>query len=207
MDINYTLSIMPQEEAYYHLASVMEQLSNACKDLMTSLYFTSSITFYFEDLAKVTCLQKSAFSPPVPPELKGVCTRGGIVFDMTRPRLGYLWEIGVGHDPLTPELVAERGYNLRNKSHILTLEVPLFTVGYTYEDINLRHFYGIFEIHSRDSRTSEIQTATTTRCLFRRDQLISEYPSITCMLCFCIRLSSAALIDLLSFQSVQLMGS
>jgi hypothetical protein len=70
---------------------------------------------------------------PVPPELKGVCTRGGIVFDMTQPRLGYLWEIGVGHDPLTPELVAERGYNLRNQSHILTLEVPLFTVGYTYE--------------------------------------------------------------------------
>uniref|UniRef100_A0AAZ3P1G5 ZP domain-containing protein n=1 Tax=Oncorhynchus tshawytscha TaxID=74940 RepID=A0AAZ3P1G5_ONCTS len=134
MDMNYTLSIMPQEEAYYHLASVMEQL--------------------------------------IPPELKGVCTRGGIVFDMTQPRLGYLWEIGVGHDPLTPELVAERGYNLRNESHILTLEVPLFTVGYTYEDINLRHFYGIFEIHSRDSRTSEIQTATATRCLFRRDQLI-----------------------------------
>ncbi|XP_023829988.1 uncharacterized protein [Salvelinus sp. IW2-2015] len=137
MDMNYTLSIMPQEEAYYHLASVMEQLSNA-----------------------------------FPPELKGVCTRGGIVFDMTQPRLGYLWEIGVGHDPLTPELVAERGYNLRNESHILTLEVPLFTVGYTYEDINLRHFYGIFEIHSRDSRTLEIQTATATRCLFRRDQLI-----------------------------------
>ncbi|CDQ67026.1 unnamed protein product [Oncorhynchus mykiss] len=34
MDMNYTLSIMPQEEAYYHLASVMEQLSDACKDLI-----------------------------------------------------------------------------------------------------------------------------------------------------------------------------
>lgn len=34
MDMNYTLSIMPQEEAYYHLASVMEQLSNACKYLI-----------------------------------------------------------------------------------------------------------------------------------------------------------------------------
>ncbi|KAK6295342.1 hypothetical protein J4Q44_G00345680 [Coregonus suidteri] len=137
MDINYTLSIMPQEEAYYHLASVVEQLSDA-----------------------------------FPPELKGVCTGRGIVFDMNQPRLGYLWEIGVGHDPLTPELVAERGYNLRNESHSLTLEVPLFTVGYTYEDINLRHFYGTFEVLSRDSKTLEIQTATATRCLFRRDQLI-----------------------------------
>ncbi|CAB1343049.1 unnamed protein product [Coregonus sp. 'balchen'] len=122
MDINYTLSIMPQEEAYYHLASVVEQLSDA-----------------------------------FPPELKGVCTGRGIVFDMNQPRLGYLWEIGVGHDPLTPEL-----------------------------DINLRHFYGTFEVLSRDSKTLEIQTATATRCLFRRDQLISEYPSVTRMLCFCI---------------------
>lgn len=69
----------------------------------------------------------------------------------------------------------------------------LWAKTFSFQDINLRHFYGIFEIHSRDSRTLEIQTATATRCLFRRDQLISEYPSITRMLCFCIGMSSAAL--------------
>uniref|UniRef100_A0A3P8ZLR7 ZP domain-containing protein n=1 Tax=Esox lucius TaxID=8010 RepID=A0A3P8ZLR7_ESOLU len=137
VDINYTLSIMPQEEPYFHLASVVKQLSDE-----------------------------------FPPELKGVCTQGGIVFTMNQPRLGYLWEIGVGHDPLTPELVTERGYYLKNDSHSLTLEVPWSTVGYTYEDINLRHFYGTFEVLSRDSQTSEIQTSTATRCLFRTDQLI-----------------------------------
>ncbi|KAL0967513.1 hypothetical protein UPYG_G00253210 [Umbra pygmaea] len=137
MDINYTLSIMPQEDSYYHLASAVETLSDA-----------------------------------FPPEAKGVCIQSGIIFDLDQPRLGYVWEISVGHDRLTPELVAERGYNLQNDSHSLTLEVPRFTAGYTYKDINLRHFYGIFEVLSRDSQTLEIQTSTATRCHFRTDELI-----------------------------------
>ncbi|KAJ8009235.1 hypothetical protein DPEC_G00086790 [Dallia pectoralis] len=137
VDINYTLSIMPQEESYFHVASVVKQLTDA-----------------------------------FPPELRGVCTQRGVVFNMNQPRLGYLWEIGAGHDPLTPQLVAERGYYLINDSHSLTLEVPRLTNGYIYEDINLKRFTGTFEVLLRDSQTSEIQTSTATRCHFKTDQLI-----------------------------------
>jgi hypothetical protein len=45
----------------------------------------------------------------------------------------YLWEVGVGPHILTTNLAAKRGYVMRNGSKSLTLEVPLFSVGYTYK--------------------------------------------------------------------------
>ena len=45
----------------------------------------------------------------------------------------FLWEIGVGAEPLTPELAELRGYRLYNDTQSITLEVPVFSIGYTYE--------------------------------------------------------------------------
>lgn len=44
-----------------------------------------------------------------------------------------LWEVGVEHQPLTLQLAAQRGYKLLNDSQKITLEVPVFSIGYTYE--------------------------------------------------------------------------
>ncbi|XP_061092108.1 uncharacterized protein LOC133124705 isoform X2 [Conger conger] len=107
-----------------------------------------------------------------PPDFNGVCTETGIIFKMDHQKLGYLWEIGIGHYPLTTELAAHRGYLLHNDSRRLTLEVPVFTLGYIYEDINLKQFFGTFEILSRDAKTLEIQKSAAKRCLFRTDELI-----------------------------------
>lgn len=57
---------------------------------------------------------------------------GGISFSVVRPTLG-LWEVGIDQEPLTMELVAQRGYRLLNDSLRTVLEVPIFSVGYTYE--------------------------------------------------------------------------
>lgn len=62
------------------------------------------------------------------------CTEGGVTFTVEKtPCLGSLWEVGVGQEPLTAELAAQRGYHLRNESQSITLEVPVSSVGYTYE--------------------------------------------------------------------------
>lgn len=49
------------------------------------------------------------------------------------PRAESLWEVGVDHEPLTSHLAAQRGYRLHNDTHKTTLEVPVFSIGYTYE--------------------------------------------------------------------------
>ncbi|KAJ8269990.1 hypothetical protein GJAV_G00109050 [Gymnothorax javanicus] len=137
LEINYTLSIMPQHDYYYHLASVM-------------------------------ALIKDAF----PPDVQAACTEGSIIFQIPQRNLGHMWEITVGPYPLTPELAARRGYFLQNTGQSLTLEVPVFTIGFIYEDITLNHFFGTFEVLTRDAKTLDIQKSTAKRCLFNTDELI-----------------------------------
>ncbi|KAJ8356450.1 hypothetical protein SKAU_G00192440 [Synaphobranchus kaupii] len=137
LDINYTLNIMPQQDSYYHLASVV-------------------------------ALLKDAF----PPDFQAICTERSIIFKMAHQNLGHVWEVTIGNYPLTPELAARRGYILQNTSQSLTMEVPVFTTGYIYEEITLNHFFGTFEVLSRDAKTLDIQKSTAKRCLFNTDELI-----------------------------------
>ncbi|XP_011490423.1 uncharacterized protein LOC105357248 isoform X3 [Oryzias latipes] len=107
-----------------------------------------------------------------PPEITAQCLEGGISFSVVRPTLG-LWEVGIDQEPLTMELVAQRGYRLLNDSLRTVLEVPIFSVGYTYEEINLSNFYATFKLLLRDSKTLEVQASTSKRCLFKtRDMIV-----------------------------------
>uniref|UniRef100_A0A8C2WU22 ZP domain-containing protein n=1 Tax=Cyclopterus lumpus TaxID=8103 RepID=A0A8C2WU22_CYCLU len=83
-----------------------------------------------------------------------------------------LWEVGVDHEPLTSQLAAQRGYHLHSDTQKTTLEVPVFSLGYTYGDINLSSFYGTLKLLLRDTKTLEVQTSTSKRCLFKTKDMI-----------------------------------
>ncbi|XP_021178144.2 uncharacterized protein LOC105934394 isoform X2 [Fundulus heteroclitus] len=136
IDLNLTLTILPQRESYYH------------QDLITAQVF-------------------DAF----PQEITAYCLDGGISFSIIGASQS-LWEVGVDHKPLTEQLVAQRGYRLHNDSHRIVLDVPVFSVGYTYEGINLSNFYGTFKLLLRDSKTLAVQASTSKRCLFRTEDMI-----------------------------------
>ncbi|KAA8578034.1 hypothetical protein FQN60_011466 [Etheostoma spectabile] len=53
-----------------------------------------------------------------------------------------------------------------------TLEIPVFSVGYTYDDVTLSNFYGTFRLLLRDSKTLEVQTSTSKRCIFKTEDMI-----------------------------------
>ncbi|XP_028296534.1 uncharacterized protein LOC114458327 [Gouania willdenowi] len=109
-----------------------------------------------------------------PPEITAQCSDMGVSFSVVpAPHAASMWEVGVQHHPLTPELVHTRGYTLYQDHNRTTLEVPTFSVGFTYDGINLSSFYGTFQLLLRDSRSLEVQTSTTKRCLFRtRDMIV-----------------------------------
>ncbi|XP_040920101.1 uncharacterized protein LOC121199464 isoform X2 [Toxotes jaculatrix] len=137
IDINFTLTILPQRDSYYHQTFLTAQVFNA-----------------------------------FPPEITAQCSDRGIAFSVVRlPRAESLWEVGIDHEPLTSQLVAERGYRLHNDTLKTTLEIPMFSIGYTYEGINLSNFYGTFKLLLRDSKTLEVQTSTSKRCLFRTQDM------------------------------------
>ncbi|XP_060886624.1 uncharacterized protein LOC132958044 isoform X2 [Labrus mixtus] len=136
VDINYTLTVLPENEPFYHLETVMV-------------------------LVDVS-----------PPGFDAVCSESGISFRLDYRPYDYLWEITIGSDPLTPELVAQHGYIVSNNSQSLLLEVPLFTHGYEYENITLKGFFGTFEILVRDHETSTVQSATLKTCPFTTNEFI-----------------------------------
>nr|XP_043904737.1 uncharacterized protein LOC122783871 isoform X2 [Solea senegalensis] len=108
-----------------------------------------------------------------PPQVTAQCSNRGITFNVNHPpRAMSLWEVGVDHEPLTSQLVAQRRYRLHNDSHRTSLEVPVFSVGYTYEDINLSNFYGTFQLVLRDTTTLEVQTSVSKRCLFKTEDMM-----------------------------------
>ncbi|XP_058611390.1 uncharacterized protein LOC131526824 isoform X2 [Onychostoma macrolepis] len=106
-----------------------------------------------------------------PPDVTGFCTAQSIIFRMNHARQAGLWEVCVGHQALTSDLSRDKGYTLKNDSDSMTLEVPLFTSGYIYEDITLQSFVGTFEILIRDSKTLEIHKRTTKSCYFQSEEL------------------------------------
>uniref|UniRef100_A0A3P8TN29 ZP domain-containing protein n=1 Tax=Amphiprion percula TaxID=161767 RepID=A0A3P8TN29_AMPPE len=118
IDINFTLTILPQRNSYNYHTFITARVFNRCKYII--LFST----------------------------------------------------VGIDHEPLTQQLVAQRGYRLYNDSHRSTLEVPVFSVGYTYEEINLSNFYATFKLLLRDSKSLEVQTSTSKRCLFRTEDMI-----------------------------------
>lgn len=74
----------------------------------------------------------------VPPEITAQCLDRGIVFSVVgSSQTQSLWEVGVDQEPLTSELALQRGYLLSVQNQKTVLEIPLFSIGYTYD---VRHF-------------------------------------------------------------------
>ncbi|XP_049613509.1 uncharacterized protein [Syngnathus scovelli] len=138
IDVNFTLTKMPEKESYYHHTLIIAQVLSA-----------------------------------YPPKITAQCLDRGMVFSMAvPPGAESLWEVGVDQEPLTPQLAAQRGYKLLNDSQQIVLEVPVFSIGYTYDDINLSNFYGTFKLLLRDAKTLEVQTSTSKHCLFKTEDMI-----------------------------------
>ncbi|XP_031440927.1 uncharacterized protein LOC105907133 isoform X2 [Clupea harengus] len=129
----------------------------------------SSLLRYFAILLLLSKYSE-ANQTQVPLKVTAECKEASMLFSMEHSGMDVQWEIG--SLPLTQRMAMIRGYIMRNIAQHMTLEVPLFSVGYRYEDINLKHFYGSFEVIFRDTETLNISVTKVQRCLFKTHELI-----------------------------------
>ena len=122
LEVNFTLTVLPENESFYHQISVMALLDIG-KSQTSYFYCQTNWNIEFFIL----------LYPSVPPEFDAVCSESGIIFKRELRPFDYLWDIVIGSHLLTPQLATQRGYILTNDSQSLLLEVPLFTQGYVYE--------------------------------------------------------------------------
>ncbi|XP_041660937.1 uncharacterized protein LOC121521216 isoform X2 [Cheilinus undulatus] len=163
----YELQLPFEDPAVYHT-----YLGDGMLQYSADLNLTLTITPHGDSYYHHTVLTARVFNA-FPPEITAQCSDGGITFSVLRPpRAESVWEVGVDHEPLTSELAAQRGYRLYGDNYRTTLEVPVFSIGYTYEGISLSNFYATFKLLLRDSKTLAVQTSTSKRCLFKTQDMI-----------------------------------
>ncbi|XP_037118885.1 LOW QUALITY PROTEIN: uncharacterized protein LOC119129636 [Syngnathus acus] len=160
LDINYTLSVLPENEPYFYFVSVTA-LAGPCESNLGLTRLGRCHPHYLDS--------NSALAPPV---LDAACSESGISFSADQWGFGFLWSIVVGSDTLTPELAARRGYNMSNASQKLQLDVPVYSQGFHYKDITLESFLGTFEIHVKDRQTGSVQKSASKTCPFVTSELI-----------------------------------
>ncbi|XP_058864651.1 uncharacterized protein LOC117397773 isoform X2 [Acipenser ruthenus] len=112
----------------------------------------------------------------VHPDVKGICTNTSIVFEVTPGNMDYQWELCIGEEPLTPELVARRGYTMTSQPKI-RVELPLFSIGYIYEDISLRGLIGKVVLILRDMKSLKEEDRFEQRCPFPTNEMLVCMPN------------------------------
>ncbi|KAL2082310.1 hypothetical protein ACEWY4_022128 [Coilia grayii] len=162
----YVLEV-PFDDPVVHRAYLGEGLLQYSMNINYTLHVLPQAEPFYH-LASVLAQIHNAF----PPDVSATCTEASIIFRISEPTVKHLWEVGVGHHPLTTELARQRGYVLTNNTRGLVLEAPVFTRGYTYENITLKQFIGVFKVMARDSKTLDVQSIATKYCIFDTDELI-----------------------------------
>ncbi|MGH0139585.1 UNVERIFIED_CONTAM: hypothetical protein FKN15_043064 [Acipenser sinensis] len=119
LNINYTLNIVPQNDPYFHPATIV------CDVKDVSL-----------------------------PDVKSFCTETSIVFEVTPGNMDSNWELCIGNRRL-PYTITEPK---------ITIELPLFSIGYIYEDISLRGLTVRVELNMRNIKNLQVEKQFVQRC-------------------------------------------
>ncbi|MGH0175311.1 UNVERIFIED_CONTAM: hypothetical protein FKN15_070289 [Acipenser sinensis] len=89
-----------------------------------------------------------------PTRIRSFCTNRSVVFEVTPGNMDSSWELCIGSRPL-PYTIAETK---------ITIELPLFSIGYIYEDISLRGLTVRVELNMRNVKTLQVEKQFVQRC-------------------------------------------
>ncbi|MGH0177843.1 UNVERIFIED_CONTAM: hypothetical protein FKN15_075887 [Acipenser sinensis] len=101
------------------------------------------------------------------PDVKSFCTNRSVVFEVTPGNMDSSWELCIGSRPL-PYTIAEPK---------ITIELPLFSIGYIYEDISLRGLTVRVELNMRNVKTLQVEKQFVQRCPIPTRELLVCFPN------------------------------
>ncbi|MGH0176485.1 UNVERIFIED_CONTAM: hypothetical protein FKN15_072916 [Acipenser sinensis] len=101
------------------------------------------------------------------PDVKSFCTNRSVVFKVTPGNMDSSWELCIGSRPL-PYTIAEPK---------ITIELPLFSIGYIYEDISLRGLTVRVELNMRNIKTLQVEKQFVQRCPIPTRELLVCFPN------------------------------
>ncbi|KAL2079613.1 hypothetical protein ACEWY4_025357 [Coilia grayii] len=151
-----------------------KRIRGGYRRLSLAFILTLSLTPNAKELnysATVVCDVKEAADSA--PWLEGRCRESGVQVLLHYGSRERPWELYVGGRRLDWELVELGGFELELEEDYLSVELPLFAPGMTYENITLQSLVAKVEVSVVELDTVQVQHSLTQRCSFPvRDLLV-----------------------------------
>ncbi|KAI4895748.1 hypothetical protein NFI96_024036, partial [Prochilodus magdalenae] len=158
--LTFDFMIIPGKEHYSYTTNVVSDLK---VPVLSYVYIMTVITNIYSQRA-------------VPARLEGRCTERGVVVVLHYGSEDAQWELYVGQRRLDWELVQLGGYKLKSEEDHLSVELPLYSPGMTYEDFGLKHLVAKVEVSALDVVTLKVEHSLVQRCTFPVRDLLACLP-------------------------------
>ncbi|XP_061091892.1 uncharacterized protein LOC133124589 isoform X2 [Conger conger] len=110
------------------------------------------------------------------PRLEGKCTPEGILVLLHYGNQDFQWEMYLGNRRLDWELVELGGYILKTEEDYFSVELPLYSLGMTYEDLSLQGLVARVEVTLVNVQTMGAEHTFVHHCSFPVRELLVCLP-------------------------------
>ncbi|XP_035267189.1 uncharacterized protein LOC118224108 isoform X2 [Anguilla anguilla] len=110
------------------------------------------------------------------PRLEGKCTQEGILVLLHYGNQDFQWEMYLGNRRLDWELVELGGYLTKTGEDYFSIELPLYSLGMTYEDLSLQGLVAMVEVTLVNVETMTAEHIFAQRCRFPVKELLVCLP-------------------------------
>ncbi|KAJ8416654.1 hypothetical protein AAFF_G00325320 [Aldrovandia affinis] len=110
------------------------------------------------------------------PRLEGKCTDEGVLVLLYYGNQDFQWEMYLGHRRLDWELVDLGGYVIETEEDYFSVELPLYSLGMTFEDLRLQGLVARVEASLVNVETMRVEYTFIQRCTFPLKELLVCLP-------------------------------
>ncbi|NWX43655.1 ZP2 protein, partial [Steatornis caripensis] len=108
------------------------------------------------------------------PEAVGYCDKENLYLAIPSFGLHQYWNLYLGNKLLNRHIALTNGYLAATNSTHLILQIPLFAVGVTYEEVSFQKIKARFDVALRKMRTMETLKMFSVSCSFNSSAFISK---------------------------------
>ncbi|KAJ8338201.1 hypothetical protein SKAU_G00371670 [Synaphobranchus kaupii] len=108
--------------------------------------------------------------------LEGKCIHEGILVLLYYGNQDFQWEMYLGNHRLDWELVELGGYIMKTEKDYVSVELPLYSLGMTYEDLSLQRLVARLEVNLVNVETMKAEHTLVQRCSFPARELLVCLP-------------------------------
>ncbi|NXK98808.1 ZP2 protein, partial [Formicarius rufipectus] len=116
------------------------------------------------------------------PEAVGYCDEKNLYLTLPTFGLHQYWDLYLGNTLLNRHVALTNGYLAATNSTHLILQIPLFAVGVTYEEVSFQKIKARFDVVLKKVRTMETLQMFSISCSFNYSEFIICHPDGTVMI-------------------------